>query len=665
MAAAITYLKEWGWQANNLRRWTRPETPLMLSNDLDLQQPWWKVEKILLTEAKNQRTNRIASRPFHHNLITGIDWHTYHEVKKTLPSLSKHHLNTWVQAAVQYREATKVKQCPLCQADATPKHILWLCKWHKTQKHEVMPPEWKERITSKEEEPLWSTGWIPLEPQEHRQQDHPYQGHGCWADLATIASQPYSGWAYTLDATPSSYDDRTQMWVFGLCAHTMALGQLKRLGALTGVHTGDQTKARALLAGVVALAKHTSTPAKVIVQIATVWHQPRSRAAFQDILEDITDQDYNRITVLYIPRQTRTPDAPGNEPQLRKRQRDSALAAWERSKQFQNPKQEEWQNILDSDHKQIYTHAVQRLAKIYDDPHHYIHQKAPKHQGKRTKHYKRDLVKQCAESWADNHHRWEPHRSGYQCTACGARMHQGLTKDILETRLQEDCPQVKIEDVYSQPAKDATLTKKPTRAQVIKDLLQRQQQHPLAPEEHQYAETTGYLKCLKCGVNTHKRVNEEAFQTFLASPCVDRAFPTPPQGHPSHTLWQKGERVRCTQCGAQWNLHSEQRVIANQLLSKVCKGAGTKGSPPLSEFFKKKDTSNSSSPPLDIPAQAATAAQPTPRRLSFQTALDAQEQHALDDHEHEDLTHRLSALAMNSSPLAAAEEKDELEVDCF
>ena len=67
----------------------RPEAPLLLSNELDMRQPWWKVEKALLHEAKNQRTNRLASRQYHHNLITGLDWHTYHEVKKTLPSQSK------------------------------------------------------------------------------------------------------------------------------------------------------------------------------------------------------------------------------------------------------------------------------------------------------------------------------------------------------------------------------------------------------------------------------------------------------------------------------------------------------------------------------------------------------------------------------------------------
>ena len=49
-----------------------------------------------------------------------------------------------------------------------------------------MPTEWMERITSKDEEPLWTAGWIPLEPQEHRTHEHPHQGHGCWADLTPL-----------------------------------------------------------------------------------------------------------------------------------------------------------------------------------------------------------------------------------------------------------------------------------------------------------------------------------------------------------------------------------------------------------------------------------------------------------------------------------------------
>ena len=68
-----------------------------------------------------------------------------------------------------------------------------------------------------------------------------------------------------------------------------------------------------------ALAKHTSTPVRVIVQLATVWEiwtQPRKRPPFQDLLDQVTETDFARVTVLYVSRSTKAPEAPGNEPQL-------------------------------------------------------------------------------------------------------------------------------------------------------------------------------------------------------------------------------------------------------------------------------------------------------------------------------------------------------------
>ena len=204
-----------------------------------------------------------------------------------------------------------------------------------------------------------------------------------------------------------------------------------------------------------------------------------------------------------------------------------------------------------------------------------------------------------------------------------------------------------IDDGPTPAAPAALLPKKLTRAQQIKALLDQQPTQPV-PGQHQLAETTGYLKCLVCGINIHKRVNEGTFNTFIHSPCVNQAYTAAHQGHTSHALWQVGERVKCTQCGTQWNLDGQQRILATQALHKPCKGASTKVSTPLSEFFKKKDPSSSQSPELHQPATTATAAQPTPKRLSFQTALDAREQE-------EELTNSMSALAMNPSPSADAE----------
>lgn len=71
MAAAITYLREWGWTTTELQRWHRAETPYMLaaSIQIHLQHPWWQIEKTLLQEGRQQRIQRVASKPHHQHLL--------------------------------------------------------------------------------------------------------------------------------------------------------------------------------------------------------------------------------------------------------------------------------------------------------------------------------------------------------------------------------------------------------------------------------------------------------------------------------------------------------------------------------------------------------------------------------------------------------------------
>ena len=171
----------------------------------------------------------------------------------------------------------------------------------------------------------------------------------------------------------------------------------------------------------------------------------------------------------------------------------------------------EWQKTLDQDHKMIYIQAVKRLEKIFEDKNRYIHCKAPRQQGKQTRQHKNDLAKQCTKPWQPSQHRWEPHRSGYHCSACRTRMHQGLTTPVLEARLKETCAQLQVDTTSQEPGPEAApLTKKPTRAQ----------------------KTKGYLNCTKCGTSIHKRINEAAFQEYVSSQCLDCAFPGEHGGHP-------------------------------------------------------------------------------------------------------------------------------------
>ena len=189
MAAAIAYLMEWQWQVNQLHRWHRPAGRFLVETEISIQDSWWKLERALIHEATAQR----------------LDWHTYKQVIRTIPGEHKPHLRTWTQGAIHFKEAGKPKLCPICKVPATTKHILWMRKWHQTQQHKPMPTEWAERILTDDETPLWTAGWITLEPQEHKQIQHAYHGHGAWRDLTPLAPHQYQGWAFTLDATPSSY----------------------------------------------------------------------------------------------------------------------------------------------------------------------------------------------------------------------------------------------------------------------------------------------------------------------------------------------------------------------------------------------------------------------------------------------------------------------------
>ena len=166
MAATLAYLKEWGWHTDSLYEWHRNETAFMTEAQMDLRQPWWQVEELLQAEAKQQRQHRFASRRNCQTLVSGIDWTTASKVTKNITKAQANHIRTWNQAAIRFKDGNTTKQCPLCQVPATPKHIVWLCKWHHNQKHQPLPVPWTERLQDPLEKPPCAYGWIPKEPQD-------------------------------------------------------------------------------------------------------------------------------------------------------------------------------------------------------------------------------------------------------------------------------------------------------------------------------------------------------------------------------------------------------------------------------------------------------------------------------------------------------------------
>ena len=380
-----------------------------------------------MAEAKQQRQHRFASRRNRQSLVSGIDGTTAKKASKHFSKAQATHIRTWNQAAMRFKEGANTKLCPLCQVPATPKHIVWMCKWHHRQKHTPLPVPWTERLQDPLEEPLVGFHVSPTTTLG-------LEGHGCWQSLEplppTMAGLVSGGCHSHLWRHPSPG--------LNLCPlHPWLL--------ITGMARGAQSKARAIFQGLLTLAQFIQTPTRVIVQVCSVWEawtNPGRRNGFHDLAQGQPAEYFTLITPLYIHKNHKTPEAPGNEPHLRQRQRDAALAAWERATQIHNPDKEAWQHILDQDHYEIYKHAAERLAKIYEDKEHYLHSKPGRAVAHKTKQRKKALIDQCKQPWQQGKHQWKPHRSGYQCHTCQTRVHQGLTAAMIEERLQEDCAQL-------------------------------------------------------------------------------------------------------------------------------------------------------------------------------------------------------------------------------
>ena len=182
----------------------------------------------------------------------------------------------------------------------------------------------------------------------------------------------------TIDAAPTTYDVRSQGWVFAICIHTISLGQLKRLAAITGLPPGKQSKARALYYGMRVLAQHVQQKVNLVIPSVAVWEAwtaSKKHRPFVDLDALHNPEQKSKVTALYVSPKVRAPDQPGAEPHLRRRQRDAGL-----------------------------THALDRLCAIYQDPAHYVHCKANRSEATNTKQYKKRLVSKCTQPPTEEGH---------------------------------------------------------------------------------------------------------------------------------------------------------------------------------------------------------------------------------------------------------------------
>ena len=203
------------------------------------------------------------------------------------------------------------------------------------------------------------------------------------------------------------------------------------------------------------------------------------------------------------------------------------------------------------------------------------------------------------------------HTAAAQCSACGERVHQALSAQTIEEKLAQHCLQLQLEEEHpDQRSPHKAIQQKLTRAQIIANLLAKQTaQQP--ESQHTLEETKSYLRCTACGLNVHKRTNEAAFLHFVQSKCINQLYDQSHDGHTSHTLWQKGDKLTCQTCGTHTQLDAQQRPILTAVLKTQRKGAPIGASPPLTEIFRRQTaqasqpgTQTTRSSPVPSPAEA-------------------------------------------------------------
>lgn len=114
---------------------------------------------------------------------------------------------------------------------------------------------------------------------------------------------------------------------------------------------------------------------------------------------------------------------------------------------------------------------------------------------------------------------------------------------------------------------------KQTRFEIIGDLISAQE--GVQPGVHHLRLDKAYLRCTECKSYILARCREDAFNTFVGSPChVGLLTDSQWSGHPSHTVMRQGSNLSCLRCHGRCKI-SEQSIELTEKLRKPCQQGGS------------------------------------------------------------------------------------------
>lgn len=81
MAAVIVYMWEWQWHLTEPHLWHRDVQDYGPEMEIDLTEPWWKLEATPQREATYQRLRRLRQRKNCQRIRNGLDWRVFNQIQ--------------------------------------------------------------------------------------------------------------------------------------------------------------------------------------------------------------------------------------------------------------------------------------------------------------------------------------------------------------------------------------------------------------------------------------------------------------------------------------------------------------------------------------------------------------------------------------------------------
>ena len=570
MAALQAYLMEGGWDFTNMWEWWKAPDAFGSALTLHLDASWDEVAAVFKEACMRNRRLRMKKHSFCEGLCGDLDWSISHKMQKKGQNRDAVALRTWHQAALVTHEGAQYKECPHCKVEATPVHLLWLCKWT-TAKVGPVDEDWKKEIEAGQHMELWARGFLQLPAWQVQTGRSSLAQWGTWQ---RGPAQMAEGEVVTLVIMATTQDQRSRHFLCGIVHHNE---KFERQGVVSVVLPGRQTPARAWFQALM-LAQEFAL-GKVVVQLHNVqaweaWKSAQKRANVYDLCKGISEQTMKRLTVLYTHKEVIL----GVNSRWRLRMVDAKKALRERIDEVRDLASEEYLAKQDQKAKRVYSAAIQRVKAIVDDKSHFGNQKDMSGPEKRglTRQRKSDLLRNLPLA-AGTGHRWHQHKRGYKCERCEKFVTmQSPYTELLQLH-QEPCE--------ARPVAVSKGGKAGTRDQLLEGFLKEQGEEK-QPGKHFWSIGAHYLKCEQCGINILKRSKMEALEKFMAQDCINHAWqPTPEwRGHRTHAMWRKGNTLQCSRCNGKAQ-QKDGTYSASSRLTGPC--TQDEAQPSVRSFFKK------------------------------------------------------------------------------